>query len=455
MAGVFIDPAESFSKALGQGLATFKSYRDEKRQDEDRAFTKQMALKQDVRADKADARDEKRMGFDETRFGWEGDRFNFEKSRWPTLLKLDELGVKEKEVNIEGGQLDNQGKKIENQFKPQVYRSQIRSYDASANASNASASASRNRDYRENVDWQEGRQSRAFYNFFSGKTDSLPNNGNFGALPMAGQVSRAPAVLQALQDPNAGWLKNPQMKADVLALATPGSAGPVEQKYGWVQGRTGIVDVQPAGNGRVKAKFLGINAKTGRMQFVWLERDAGQLFSGANVRARTLAAIGQDPQARTRFLQGMYSESPEAFKQFAGRASEIVGMQRSKLESNYKDAIGTGREAAAKQALDEFDAKSDQMLADEAFRVAGDEGRKLTIPSSAKAMAFFEKQGNSQESAQQLMTDIANNPQAFASFAKKNMRMEKNGKPLSDRELAALPGWRRTELVVDWFARQN
>lgn len=455
MAGVFIDPAESFSRALGQGLNTFKSYRDEARQDEDRAFSKKMALKADTRADNADKRDETRLGMDQTRFGWEGDRFNFEKSRWPTILKMDELGVQEKEVSIEGGKLSNEGQRIENRFKPRMYQSQINQNDASADASRASAAASRNRDYRDSVDWKEGREARQFYSFFSGQSNSLSGNGNFGALPMAGQVSRAPAVLQALQDPKAGWMTNPQMKADVLAMAAPGSAGPVEQKYGWVQGRTGIVDVQPAGNGRVKAKFLGINAKTGRMQYVWLERDAGQLFSGANVRARTLAAIGNDPQARKRFLQGMYTEDPEGFKKFAGRASEVVGMQRAKYEKDYKDAIGTGREAAAKQALDQFDAKADDLLAQEAFRVAGEEGRKMTIPSSAKAIAFFEKQGNSQESAQQLMTDIANNPNAFAAFAKKNMRMEKNGKPLSDRELAALPGWRRTELVVDWFARQN
>ena len=455
MAGVFIDPAESFSRALGQGLATFKSYRDEKRQDEDRAFSKQMALKADTRADNADKRDETRLGMDQTRlgmdqtrFGWEGDRFNFEKSRWPTILKMDQLGVTEKELGIEG-------QRIENRYKPRMFESQISQNNASAAAASASAAATRDRNYRDNTDWKEGREARQFYSFFSGQSNSLSNNGNYGALPMAGHVARAPAVLQALQDPKAGWMSNPQMKADVLALAAPGSAGPVEQKYGWVQGRTGIVDVQPAGNGRVKAKFLGINAKTGRMQYVWLERDAGQLFSGANVRARTLAAIGNDSQARKRFLQGMYTEDPEGFKKFAGRASEIIGMQRSRLEADYKQAIGTGREAAAKQALDQFDAKADDMLAAEAFRVAGEEGRKMTIPSSAKAIAFFEKQGNSQESAQQFMTDIANNPNAFAAFAKKNMRMERNGKPLSERELAALPGWRRTELVVDWFARQN
>jgi len=39
-----IDPAQSFSNALGQGLGIMKSYRDETRLDEDRAFEKSMKL---------------------------------------------------------------------------------------------------------------------------------------------------------------------------------------------------------------------------------------------------------------------------------------------------------------------------------------------------------------------------------------------------------------------------
>jgi|APGre2960657404_1045060.scaffolds.fasta_scaffold32808_2 hypothetical protein len=39
-----IDPAQSFSNALGQGLGIMKSYRDEARQDEDRSFEKSMKL---------------------------------------------------------------------------------------------------------------------------------------------------------------------------------------------------------------------------------------------------------------------------------------------------------------------------------------------------------------------------------------------------------------------------
>lgn len=39
-----IDPAQSFSNALGQGLGIMKSYRDEARLDEDRSFEKSMKL---------------------------------------------------------------------------------------------------------------------------------------------------------------------------------------------------------------------------------------------------------------------------------------------------------------------------------------------------------------------------------------------------------------------------
>jgi hypothetical protein len=446
-----IDPAQSFSNALGQGLGIMKSYRDETRQDEDRAFAKQVALAQEKRSERS-----LELQFNEDRRRQVDSDFSVK--RQPSILQQDAQA-------IELGAEQITGVKIDNKYKPEKYKAEINQTNSSADANRANAAQSRvqtrvllNQDYRAGQDWNDARDANGLVSFLLGKTSSLPNSsGGMRNTPLgfAGHIGAAPRVLSVLQNPTqTGWMNDPQLKAQVMTFAGRGADSKLEEKWRWRKGSAGMVDLAPAGKGRVKALFVGVDAKTGRQTQVWVEKDAGQLFAQANVRARHLGAMGANPQVRRNFVAALQS-NPEAYEAFTGRATQLLGMQRKALVKQYTDAETPEDRAAAEKAITKFDTNAGNLIADKTFQLMTEGGQAVAIPKTTRAYAYLTSQGDSTAKAADIINKISENPTVFAKFIKTNgLKPNVNGKPLGDAQIRQLPQWNKAKIVIDYFADQ-
>lgn len=446
-----IDPAQSFSNALGQGLGIMKSYRDEARQDEDRAFAKQVALAQEKRSEKS-------LELQVNQDGRLADEFGFQQTRRPTILANDKQ-------NLELGKEQITGVRQENEWRPKINAANVAQSYASVDLSRSGAAQNRaqtkvllNQDYRAGQDWNDARDANGLVNFLLGKTSSLPNSsGGMRNTPLgfAGHIGAAPKVLSVLQNPTqTGWMNDPQLKAQVMTFAGRGADSKLEEKWKWRKGSAGMVDLAPAGKGRVKALFVGVDAKTGRQTQKWVEKDAGQLFEQANVRARHLGAMGSDPQVRRNFVAALRS-NPDAYEAFTGRATQFLGMQRQSLVKQYTDAMTPQQKAAAEQAIMKFDATAENAIADKTFELMKAGGQAVAIPKTTRAYAYLTSQGDSTAKAADMINKISENPTVFAKFIKTNgLKPNVNGKPLGDAQISQLPQWNKAKIVIDYFADQ-
>ena len=446
-----IDPAQSFSNALGQGLGIMKSYRDEARQDEDRAFAKQTALAQEKRLDTSlqlQVNNDLRLA----------DDFDFQKKRRKNVLKQDDQAVALGAEQIIRAEIDNK-------YMPEKYKAEIDQTNAAADSSRATAAQSRvytkvlqNEDYRAGLDWNDTRAANGMVNYLLGKTSTLPaTSGGMRNTPLgfAGFIGAAPKVLSVLQNPmQTGWMSDPQLKAQVMTFAGRGADSELEEKRRWRKGSAGMVDLAPAGKGRVKALFVGVDAKTGRQTQAWVEKDAAQLFDQAFVRVRHLGAMGADPQVRRNFVAALRS-TPDAYKTFTGRATQFLEIQRQSLVKQYTDAMTPQQKAAAEQAIIEFDATAENAIADKTFELMKAGGQAVAIPKTTRAYAYLTSQGGTTAQAADVINKIAENPTAFASFLKKNrLTPNVNGKTLSAAQVRQLPQWNKAQIVMNYYADQ-
>lgn len=445
------DLAESFSNALGQGLGIMKSYRDEARQDDDRLFAKNVALAAEKRADKS-------LELQVNQDFRTGDEFKFQQTRRPSILKQDDQAIALGAEQITGAQIDNK-------YKPEKYKAEINQTNAAADSNRASAGESRvrtrvlqNQDYRAGQDWNDARAANGMVNYLLGKTSTLPANaGGMRNTPLgfAGIIGAAPKVLSVLQNPTqTGWMSDPQLKAQVMTFAGRGADSELEKSKRWRSGSAGMVNIVPAGKGRVKALFVGVDQKTGRQTQAWVEKDAGALFAQANVRARHLGVMGSDPQVRRNFVAALRS-TPDAYEAFTGRATQLLGMQRQSLVKQYTDAASPQRKAAAEQALMKFDANAENLIADKTFELMKAGGQAVAIPKTTRAYAYLTSQGDSTAKAADMINKISENPTVFANFIKTNgLKPNVNGKPLGDAQIRQLPQWNKAKIVIDYFADQ-
>ena len=215
-----------------------------------------------------------------------------------------------------------------------------------------------------------------------------------------------------------------------------------------------MVDLAPAGKGRIKALFVGVDAKTGRQTQKWVERDSRELFEQANVRARHLGIMGSDPRVRRNFVAALQS-NPEAYEAFTGRATQLLGMQRKALVREYTDAETPEERAAAEKAITQFDANAGNLIADKTFQLMKEGGQAVAIPKTTRAYAYLTSQGDSTAKAADIINKISENPTVFAKFIKTNgLNPNVNGKPLGDAQIRQLPQWNKAKIVIDYFADQ-
>jgi hypothetical protein len=321
----FIDPAESFSKALGQGLGMFKSYRDEARLDEETAFNRRIALNAEDRARSAEQR-----AVQTQNMLTEQNRYDI--SRRPFKEKVDQ-------TQLEGFELNNKGQALENEWYPRIQEENLRSSrDASARGwagiRNEQARISLARSEAAAV--QAERDDRNAFRMLVGaiKTqdyNAIANNPKAGTavLRMAGAAAGAPALLAAMQNPTGSWINDPRQKRAVLNVAAV-DLGKTADNLGFRRGSVSIADLRPSNvKGKVNIDFVGINPRTGRLERRSGNMDANRLFDKAAVFANTMHKITNDPQARASMVNAFRAAVPDEY-------AEMLSFEISRREQAIK-----------------------------------------------------------------------------------------------------------------------
>lgn len=334
-----IDPAQSFSNALNQGLGIMKSYRDEARLDEDRAFDKRLREKMDSRADaslllqqKQDLRTE--------------DEFSYRRTLRPYETAQQQEAATQ--AGIQTGIL-----KTEAEYQPRILESGLETdrvnretslSNAATNRQNARTNARRvtlaEREYNDaQAAARQAREDmRAWGQIATGTIDWRKNTAQLAAMGpqfvrMAAMSLGVPALNEVLQNPFGSWMNDPEKVRSVMPFVGP-SVRKTEEARGYTNSR--IVDVDAGGRDRFKITFEGRNERTGKVERYSGFQDVDTFLGKAHGYARIFAGIGQRPQAKVSLVTAFAAGQPETF-------NDIVEQEVSNRETELRRLKSMGQ----------------------------------------------------------------------------------------------------------------
>lgn len=328
-----IDPAQSFSNALGQGLGIMKSYRDEARGDEDRAFDKLMRERayqlQEKTFDLAVRGDNREQG-----------RYDFlnspEMRGYETAAAKGDADFKTAAATEKGIQAKRADEVITTDIN--ATNSNARSNRISANASATNAQTSRlnynlnaqqYRDTRNDVANNKTLiQSLQALTSFTGPNANpatakqIMNNGVVASnvIKMAALAADAPVMESILRNPYGNWINNVDSLRVARRFAT---FSPVVQatmkQQGFLQGTKitkfrGHTENNPQGKPQqlVELTFQGPTANGKTKTYVGYVRPEA-LFEPSAMATNLFSNIHKDPQSKQRLVQAFMMADEKGF----------------------------------------------------------------------------------------------------------------------------------------------
>jgi hypothetical protein len=348
-----IDPAQSFSNALGQGLGIMKSFRDEKRLDEDRAFTReQVAFDQNMkeRQFKLMVNQDQRAGAEETR-----NAAKFAEDMSPERVaargrllegQADSATAQAKDATVLA---DNRQNIIDTDILVSKSNAQSNRISANASARNATTNAGELA-FKQQVYNEERTQKNYLQSIQSAfplitqpmtRENFAKIQGNPAAaaavFQMAGAVSGSRAVEEALRNPSGDWINDPLKFKQVanFSRATP-IFGRAVKDYGF--GRDArLTGLRSFDRNNIELSITG--TRNGRVETKKLYVRPNEIFEPAAVAANVFRGIDRDPQAKARLAQtygvadkeGFNAIMSEELKMLEGRR-EILA--RSRMNAN-------------------------------------------------------------------------------------------------------------------------
>ena len=332
MAGVFIDPAESFSRALDQGLSTMKSFRDEERRDEDRAFEKMMR-------ERSYKLQEEQLGLMKNQDAREDFEFKFNNS--PEMLNLKtrrataETTEAESKATEAGIFAKNRQRMIDTDISTQTTNARANMIQAGASSMNARTNAGRlaldTRMY--NDDRTDKAQRKAIANNFglvvSYAQDPTPEKakklvGNKVAaaniMKIAAAATDSQSLVEAVQNPYGDWINDKGKLQSVLRFArvTPVVDATMKQQ-GFLRGTkierirgAKVKDTNGIPRQMVEITLRGPTAGGKTKTFTgYVSPD--RLFEPAAVAANTFSVLGRSKAAQSRLAQAFAYADEEAY----------------------------------------------------------------------------------------------------------------------------------------------
>lgn len=331
-----IDPATSFANALNQGLGIMRSYRDEAKADEDRAFNKRIRLAAETRLDKAlqlqvgaDRRQAEVHNFE---YGIDPETGKSRKGQTYDLgINLTEQQIRGAKANADVAEFNADPEWLKQQRDLSVREAEagILQRRAAAGSSNASADYYRERTAGAREERFAAAQQKAFFNWMTAAQqndqESLRNNpaGLSVVGRMAANVLNVPSLMEAIQNPTGNWVNDPKKVSQVFSFSNysigqtgrqagmrsggRGSSGPRLQNP-----RAGSRNIEGRNVPTIEFQITGIDARTGKPKtidsYAIADKvfDAGvlsvkvhrQMAASPSAQAQLIAQLGQDPESR-------------------------------------------------------------------------------------------------------------------------------------------------------------
>lgn len=346
-----IDPAQSFSNALGQGLGIIKSYRDEARLDEDRSFEKSMKLETQRQAQeqlnlliKGDKRDQ--MKFDED--------MTPDRVALRGRVLAGQANLTEAQAKDAGILASNRQDTIDTDKKVALGNLGVNQYNARTSRMNASTSAGelglRTQIYRD--EREEKIANNAIKNVFkfigtSGKNPTPENMRSLmgdkiaasALIKMASKAYDSPVLEEIMQNPFGDWMKSREKLGVALRFARDTEVVNATVKaQGFHPSKTKATKFQSVpqkgadGQTRqmIAVTLSGPDARTGKNKTFTGFVKPETLFESGAVAANVFKGINNDPMLRGRMVQ-MY-QATEEDKYYA-----ILGHEAARLDKLIKD----------------------------------------------------------------------------------------------------------------------
>lgn len=357
-----IDPAQSFSNALGQGLGIMKSYRDEARQDEQTAFDRNMRERQYKLQ-------EDQLGLLKNSDAREGEKFKIDYSE--TRVKAgDTLATAQADNAVNtakdsGILASRRNEMIDTDIFTAKSNAQSSRISANASASNARTNAGQlglaTRQYNDTrADAARAKALRESFTFIAqGGNPEIAQKvvGNkvvaAGVMKMAAAAYQSPVIEEIMRDPYGNWINEGKKLAVAQRFAT---MAPVVQATAKAQG------FKPNGFRVTKIRGARANDSQGRPQqiveltFSGVKTNGKQatytgfvppqkLFEPAAMAGNIFGRIGSDPAAKQR-LARMYAQADE--EGFNGFLEAEVNRIDQTLKAYGNDAKYKGEADALK-----------------------------------------------------------------------------------------------------------
>jgi len=368
-----IDPAQSFSNALGQGLGIMKSYRDETRLDEDRAFEKSMKLETQRQAQeqlnlliKGDKREQMRFDEDMTP----------ERVALRGRKAVADVNLTEAQATDAGILASKRGKMIDGRMNAVTSRGEL---------------GLRTRAYNdERADLIASKALQEAWKFVgaAGKDPtpesmrSLMGNKIAGSqlIKLASKAYDAPVLEEIMQNPFGNWINDGKKLGVALRFARDTEVVNATVKAQGFDPKTTRATrfrgaTQKDANGRpmqmVEVTLSGKDLKTGKNKtFTGLVKPETLFESGA-VAANVFRGINNDPMLRGRVAQMYQATNEDSFY-------KILGYEASRLEKLIKNPqLGNKKYteeqiiASAQNRLAALERGDPQITADTVFRYMG------------------------------------------------------------------------------------
>lgn len=354
-----IDPAQSFSNALNQGLGIMKSYRDEARQNEKDAFDRDILLR-------AEAREAERAKREAVKWGWDvEDRDYIVNELRPLELRGKKAEVSVKETNA--AWLPKEKK--QNYEKGEVDIANTRSVMRSRAASDAREAARFGWDVADRKVILQQRRDRdavlqIMTNLRTGGADYSKTDGTrFTPRYLASMAGISPRALDAVERTAKGdfsWM-NDKATANAARSLTSSIGTNVADKFGFKRGTVAVDTFLGVDKGgRIRFKAVGRDAKTNKLRTMELTAPSTEVFIDNSVlAARSFAMINRDPNAKATLLGAMRSHDEKFFDEVIQSMDPTIRPQLKALESQLEKAKpGTEQYTAIMRKMDEVTKKA-------------------------------------------------------------------------------------------------
>lgn len=333
-----IDPAQSFSSALNQGLGIMKSYRDEARQDEDRAFDKKIKMNAEKRLNEALQLEVERGNRQQGEYDF---KYGVGPDGGPSKAEQEfneQLNLTREQVRTSRAQADKAVFDADPDRMKEMYDLGVREMEAgigqkgaaaiasraSANYYNQRAQAEREANRREQ---EEVAQRRLFTAFLqAGQTgDATALSNSPAGLSVVGQIAanvlNVPSLMEAIENPTGSWVNDPKKVSQVFSfskyqISKTAREGGLRTRDARGGGSTPTIQNPRAGSrnidGRnvptIEFEIAGVDAETGRPKVIKRYARTESLLDAGVAATKINRRIATDPRAQALLIDRLQAD---------------------------------------------------------------------------------------------------------------------------------------------------